>query len=115
MGTDYSEPRPLPEESGRPEQLNNSDGLTSVSGMVSYVSVFPNPTTGELTVDYRNELEEEANIELRDLLGRQIYTNFIDSGSKHQIDLSGFDNGVYILTLKNREALLYRSKILKQN
>ena len=64
-------------------------------------SLFPNPTNnGSLFVKFKNNLREDAVIEIVDILGRKLNTQKLVSGTEMQtIDVSSFAKGTYILNI----------------
>jgi hypothetical protein len=64
---------------------------------VQLLHVYPNPTTGQITVTLN---EGENELEIQDLLGRQVYKAKGLIEPSIQIDLSNQPKGVYILNVK---------------
>jgi len=76
------------------------------------ISIFPNPTKGKLRVEISN-IEDGDIIILKvfDLSGREIYSN--EKLSNYDIDLSNYENGVYLLDIiLNKEKSYW--KIVKE-
>jgi len=76
------------------------------------ISIFPNPTKGKLRVEISN-IEDGDIIILKvfDLQGKEIYTN--EKLSNYDIDLSNYENGVYLLDIiLNKEKSYW--KIVKE-
>jgi hypothetical protein len=73
------------------------------------VSVFPNPTSGSLTVQMPNELQINKAA-LVDVSGKQFAVS-VNNGNT--IDISGFATGIYMLNLETAEGTLVK-KIVKQ-
>ena len=76
------------------------------------ISIFPNPTKGKLRVEISN-IEDGDIIILKvfDLQGREIYSN--EKLSNYDIDLSNYENGVYLLDIiLNKEKSYW--KIVKE-
>ncbi len=72
---------------------NNSGG---------YFSVYPNPTTDELFVDFDAKLAQDFAITLYDVIGKTIYTSDATAivGMNHQrINLSDVKPGVYFINV----------------
>ena len=69
------------------------------------VVVYPNPTNGLLHINVP-DFSEKMNISIFNLNGQIVYTKSFDKTSsgklKHQINLSRFGNGVYIVRFSNR-------------
>ncbi|MDD5152045.1 MAG: T9SS type A sorting domain-containing protein [Flavobacterium sp.] len=67
------------------------------------VVVYPNPSNGMLSVDFKNEIK---NIRVSNMLGQVVYEEKVDvsaAGTTKNIDLSRFGNGTYILNVTNNE------------
>lgn len=67
-----------------------------VRSFISNFAVYPNPTNGQLTIAFSNINSGKANIRITSLLGTEIYNENV-SGEKHNIDMSRYDNGVYVV------------------
>ena len=68
--------------------------IETVDGEMS-ISIFPNPTSSILNVNFDGEL----NLSIHNMLGQQI----LETNDK-QIDFSGFEKGTYILIVQNIES-----------
>lgn len=111
---EHEYPRPLP-------IIGNGGGRNSATKMETNeilnqnITVFPNPTNNKITIVNSLNNSDGLILEIKDLLGKTIYTNFIRT-AKSNISMSEFENGVYILTLsKVNKTIVYRSKIIKQD
>jgi len=78
--------------------LLNISGLGETS--VKSVKLYPNPTSGNLSVILPENPGNEVNIRITDLKGTVLFENKI-AGSSNQIklDLSAFDSGLYFVKL----------------
>ena len=81
----------------------------SVIDSSSLLNLYPNPTNSILTIEA--EIQGQYSIELLDLNGRVLLKTVL-TGSNHNFDLSSFQKGVYIITIKSKEIATTR-KILK--
>jgi len=62
------------------------------------VSVFPNPTTGIVSVQIANNYSGNAEMNITDLLGKNISTGIVTlSNGKVVTDISGLNTGIYLL------------------
>ena len=68
--------------------------IETVDGEMS-ISIFPNPTSSILNVNFDGEL----NLSIHNMLGQQI----LETNDK-QIDFSGYEKGTYILVVQNLES-----------
>ena len=72
------------------------------------VNIFPNPTSNFITIQNEN-LDENSKIELYSTIGELLITTI-----NKKIDLSTFENGVYILKFKQDFRTLTKKVILKK-
>ena len=71
---------------------------------VSGFSLFPNPTTGNVTVSFNVSNVNMTTIVVLDVLGKEIYNQTIDVTSninQKTIDLKAFSNGLYFVKIIN--------------
>jgi len=74
-----------------------------------YISIYPNPTKDNLTIE--TNFNTEQRIEIINLMGQTIYTSYINK--KAVINTSAFANGVYILKLSSDKETVVR-KFVKE-
>jgi acetyl esterase/lipase len=60
------------------------------------IKVYPDPTTGWVTVDFGLPLEK-VRLQVCDLSGRMVAEKFNQRGSCISLDLSGLKNGIYVI------------------
>ncbi|MEP7170866.1 MAG: T9SS type A sorting domain-containing protein, partial [Bacteroidota bacterium] len=91
------------------------EGQVSVNN--EEISIYPNPNTGQFSLEFASDVKEENDIiEIYNSLGQSIFKNniSINEGENHkQIDLSKFPSGIYFLNLKT-EKEVFRQKIIKE-
>lgn len=85
-------------------KVNN--GTASIESPISDVfSVYPNPTSDILFISLNTEINQDLDITIYDITGRMIYrenalrTNITEN--QHQISMSRFPAGVYLVRLKS--------------
>lgn len=63
------------------------------------LDVFPNPTTGEITIEYANSNRENATIQLYDLSGRVLaeFQTLNQEFTTKKLDLSAQPKGIYLI------------------
>ncbi|MFN5912574.1 MAG: GEVED domain-containing protein, partial [Bacteroidota bacterium] len=74
------------------------------SGIFSEVELYPNPVSGELTVDLSSVANEDITVELYDLSGKLLTTRTNNNGPLITIDMTNFANGLYHLKLRSNKA-----------
>lgn len=79
----------------------SSLGVEDVKFQAPAVVIYPVPSTGIFNVDLKNQVNE---IKVFNLLGQTIFSEKVKDSSEgvaRQVDLSGFPNGSYVLSLTN--------------
>ncbi len=93
-------------------QLSNTFNVTwvgteQISDMKT-LSVFPNPTTGILTITASSFMTNDFEITIFDSFGRKL----IKKQNSRIIDLTRFENGIYYLTIKSINGDMISKKIV---
>jgi len=91
-------------------QLDPSN-ITDIS-LDNRITVFPNPTQGDLNIQTELELTQLALI---DISGRTVYQQRALGQGTHQVPVSALSNGIYILTLETENNGLFLTKITVQH
>jgi len=74
--------------------------------------IYPNPTSGQFTLDYLVTNDEEAIVYITDAVGKIIVSqNLINSEQLHQFNLRGVGAGMYYLKLVSSLGTTKYSKI----
>ncbi len=80
---------------------------------LSFFGVAPNPTRGELTVAFdENIAEQTASLRLWNLQGQLLLSERIEGVTNRRLDLSQMTPGTYFLTLEVDGKLVQREKII---
>ena len=75
-------------------------GIVSTSGTNSQIHIYPNPTKGQLSVDWYNPTAEKTSLDIYNVLGskvRQIDLQSMNGNGHATIDISDMSNGVYYI------------------
>jgi len=77
------------------------------------ISTYPNPTSSFITID--NEQLTINEIEIMDITGKVVLksSNDITSKTSIRIDLSGFENGIYLISIQT-ENEVFTEMIIKE-
>ncbi len=94
-------------------QFNYKCGSCSSSGTneypISEFSIYPNPAGDILTIE--SDISDHFLINITSLNGQLQYSTTLE-GTTHQIDLSSYQKGVYIITIRSKDFVTTR-KIIK--
>ena len=85
-----------------------SSNIDYYNGEISSKSISPNPSKGEYAVE---GLSEKLTIEIYDVMGRIVYSKYIDQNDK-RIDLTGKNTGIYIYKILNKEKVIKQGKLI---
>ena len=91
---------------------------TAVSATVSneMLNVFPNPTSGILSINWEHATPTAASIIITDVTGREVYKTSIDitnASGTAQINISELRNGLYLISIK-ADDINYSGKLVMQ-
>jgi len=69
------------------------------------LNVYPNPTDGQIIIDYSNLKDEITEIQIADIHGSLVYSKStgLNKSEQYSIDLTGNSKGVYFLTIQTPE------------
>lgn len=114
-GITYLEPHAVPVESSDSRLMNSQNTENSIEQAQSYVNIYPNPTNTGVNLNYSSKTKETVKVELRDLVGRAIYTNFISEVNfEKYIPLDHLSNGLYLITVTRGKEVIYKEKLIKE-
>lgn len=78
-------------------------GVQGVQQEATAMTIYPNPTNGFATLDFRNQNQKEATITITNSIGRLLMT--LDHvpviNGQVQLDLTGMENGLYYVQVKS--------------
>jgi hypothetical protein len=97
--------------------VNTVTAVNESSAETENVRLFPDPTSGVCFIDLKNINGGISSCEIRDVSGRFITgsNGLFDTGiGSGRIDLSGFSDGIYFLTIRTNDGKMYCGKIVKQ-
>lgn len=79
---------------------------------------FPNPTEGQMFVQFEVVKDSDVELDVKDLLGRElvhIINARMPAGKyKYEVQLSELSNGVYLLTLETKESINHNKIIVQK-
>jgi hypothetical protein len=74
-------------------------GIPNSQEELSTIDLFPNPTTGKLTIEF-NTTHNSSTVSLMDIEGRELLKTDVTTPSTN-LDLSGFSKGVYLIKVQS--------------
>lgn len=96
------------EESGTVAIYEITDNLVSIVEVKkNNLTIYPNPTNGIITIENKNS----ANFNLFNSVGKMVVNGTMNE--KASVDLSKFDDGLYILKIINENGSISSKKIIK--
>jgi len=88
------------------------DGVGVLENEMGNISIYPNPTTGELTIKNGKLTIDEVNI--FDIYGKNVLSNhLITSSSNHLINISHLSAGIYFIKIRTEVGEVIK-KVLKE-
>ena len=78
-------------------KLGSGQGFNVEEDLVSGISVYPNPSTGILNIDF--ETNDSFSVEVTNIIGEIVLLKDVESNTS--IDLSNFDKGTYLVKVSN--------------
>jgi hypothetical protein len=93
--------------------VSTGTGTAEFNNPINF-SIFPNPSTGNFTIDLRGIPNIDGNIEIYNLFGQSIYNCSVRNKGLSEIDLSNEENGIYVVVIKTKENI-FSEKIVIQN
>ena len=86
--------------------LENTTSLSVNENSLSQFSIYPNPTTGYLNIEYPKEL---MNITVFNQIGQKVLTFY----NTKTVDISSLSNGMYFVKLKAIDGATTTKKVVK--
>ncbi len=91
--------------------------VSNIAGFPKF-NVYPNPSTGKVNINIFNFGVPSVSIEIIDVMGNLVWTSnidLIDGNNLQQLDLSIFENGVYIVRTFDGSTFYKQTLIISKN
>jgi hypothetical protein len=75
------------------------------------IYVYPNPASDHLTIDFRNKTHLDNEVEIFDVVGKNIIAEKINANSG-KINIASLENGIYIMRIKSNDKV-FSKKFIK--
>lgn len=94
-------------------------GVISVEDLMpkaeSPLSIFPNPTTGEITIEWSGNAPKNARIFITDPMGRRLRTLTVpDAGNSLTTAINDLPSGLYFVKVQSADRLFTVAKLVKE-
>jgi hypothetical protein len=90
-------------------RVQNFAAALSAGNALQEIKLYPNPASGLVNIETASFTGVEIHI--MDIMGKDIYTSIFDS-DKQEINTSGFSDGIYFVTLKQNDQMLFSQRII---
>jgi hypothetical protein len=107
-GADYSAPDQM--EVTVKNVINVSASLTDIPGF----KIYPNPTTGEVTIQFNTINTQKSRITIYNLLGKIVFQQEIHSSGEHLLNLSNQVRGVYLVHCINNSGQQIKKLVINK-
>jgi len=78
------------------------------------IGVYPNPSTGNVTLNFGTAINGKATIKVINVLGEEVYNQSVNNASgRYTVDLSACENGTYIVQVLGEKGINIQ-RIIKQ-
>jgi len=88
-----------------PSSVNGEDNIVTTAGKFvtePIVKLYPNPSTGLITIEFNNPGKSDVQIEMVDMAGRHVYSKrFENMPLTQQIDFGIFPGGIYVVKINS--------------
>ena len=78
------------------------------------VSISPTPSSGNLLVDFGNNVFGRAEVFVSDMIGRSIFAAIIPASGKQGLNLSEIGNGIYFMKVKTDKGSITQKLIIQK-
>lgn len=89
---------------------NHDDARSLVSNLAGF-KIYPNPSSSSIEILTDNT--QFNKVEIISIEGRKVYEKSIENSDKIQVDISSYNNGIYIVTVTNINGQQFSQKLIK--
>lgn len=93
-------------------RIINPNAISEIGHELLKIKVYPNPTNSVINIELLMK-SGEAVVTLENLLGQIVYASKTQE-NKHSVDVSGFENGVYMVKIKTNEGVSLTKIIIQK-
>jgi Secretion system C-terminal sorting domain/Beta-propeller repeat len=98
---------------------NNADCYIGIheADLLSNFNVYPNPTNGDITIEFVTGKVEDIQLSLYDISGKIVYSKLYNAGSglrRETLNLGKLGNGMYQLSMRNASGKVMNRLLVKE-
>ncbi|MCD6011497.1 MAG: surface protein [Flavipsychrobacter sp.] len=100
--------------SGSSAAKNTATNKVASLSAEAVLSVYPNPTSGNVNVKWENQETGACKLVVSDIIGREVYhttLNINEASGETQVNLSDLKDGIYMIMLKS-ESIHYSGRLI---
>lgn len=86
------------------------NGIQDIS--TAAITIYPNPTRDQITIDYSHSTEQLTNIELLDMSGHTLLSSAVQREGTTTLRLSDHARGIYVIRLRTESGAELHSKVV---
>jgi hypothetical protein len=111
----YSEAKIAPRSTADLEEVIIIPGISSESLSNRSMKVYPNPSSGMITLEISRDAATDLDVEIYSLNGKMVYRNALRSviNVQEQLDLSDLDKGIYMLRVRSEDEISMRKLVIQ--
>jgi hypothetical protein len=92
-----------PDRHGIAYRLQNGDSIINTD---SGIKIYPNPTTGNITIEFDNEPNDYIVVQVNDLSGKEIFADKLNPAVQVNVELGDISIGAYVLKVSDANGLI---------
>ena len=100
-------------DSNQTDCFYNSPGAVNEYAINQAATIYPNPTTGKVNVEFQSQLTASGAIAVYNIFGQCVET-FAVNASAIELDLSKYKSGIYLIEIINQDhKIIGHGKVIK--
>lgn len=94
--------------------LIDSDLSVDYSNKLTQLSIYPNPTSGKLNIDFSLNNEDEVTVYVADMLGRKVSSSYVENtiSDKIEMNIDNLETGNYMVVISTKSGFTKTEKIV---
>jgi hypothetical protein len=92
------------------------DELLGIEPVFADFTIYPNPTSGILTVDFMADADQQSSINIMDITGKLVYSEAIllkEGQNQYQLNLTSLQKGLYFVEMTSQGQKLTQTLVIE--